>query len=152
MFERKIKTTPLFKPYNNDNKPTLKSNGKGIYYIFRNGRLHYIGKSSYDIKKTLYRHFQKWTDKRRDSARRWQIFERVTYYGLPVNEFKVKCLFIDNTDLIDTLEQALIKKHTPPDNSQKLAFYSAEQETAALDKIKLSNIETVKPDIGEDYF
>ena len=58
-----LKATKRFKPYT-DGIPTLRTNvGGGVYIIRLLDEVVYVGKSNADVKKTLYRHFQKWTDR-----------------------------------------------------------------------------------------
>lgn len=127
-----IKETNLFKPYDDKGYCTLRTTGIGVYLIHERTRdgltCVYVGKSNSDLKKTLYRHFQKWTDRRHPDRRHAEIYERVTYWakgGFNDNErFAVRVLFTDTNRRADLLEYALIKKYKPRDNTQKLDLYS----------------------------
>lgn len=133
----KFRTSKQFPPYDKDGNCNLKTNSGGGVYIIRekypfNNRVVYVGKSHESLKKTLYRHFQQWNDKRSATGKKWQIFERVTYHGQPIYKFSVQICFVNDKAAIDALEQALIFKFKPRDNKQKLNFYTE----AEMDKIE----------------
>lgn len=100
---------------------TLQYTGIGIYMISENGVLVYIGRSKKDVKGTLYRHFQKWTDKRVNKER--SGIARVTYYGK--NRMNYMCKVILCSDIEDacTLEEILIKRIEPRDNKLKASAF-----------------------------
>ena len=81
---------------------------KGIYMIYKNGTLRYIGYSETDLEKTCLRHFQSWADDR-------QV--RVTYKR---QDCKVRLCIINSARSAALLEEALIFKHKPIDNPNKL--------------------------------
>ena len=62
-------------------KPTLShkkyANATGVYFIRskRTGKIDYIGSSAGSLYKTIYRHFQQWTDRQRSGKQ----FDRTTY-------------------------------------------------------------------------
>jgi len=93
----------------------------GVYMIYKNGSLSYIGFSGTDVYKTMYRHFQSWKDKR-------QI--RITYDPAKV---KVRVIYCRTYDQADRLEKALILKHKPKDNPNKyIQFEPDDQEKEIL--------------------
>lgn len=76
--------------------------------IYKDGVLRYVGYSASDIYKTMYRHFQNWPDAK-------QI--RVVYKQL--HDVKVRVIYC-TPEQAAKLERALIIKHQPRDNPQKL--------------------------------
>lgn len=145
-----LKGTKQFKPYT-DNIPTLRNNiGGGVYIIREEGVVVYVGKSNADLKWTLYRHFQKWIDKRSDGGKKWQIYQRVTYYGQDLTKFSVQVYYCDDTKYIDLMETTLIIKLKPRDNKQKLDFYTQEQMNNV--KIDIKNMESWNPICEENPF
>jgi len=100
-----IKDKVRFKPYTNG-KPTFKErNRAGVYKIYKNGVLRYVGYSGNDLYKALYRHFQQWNDKS-------QV--RTTYNYLEGIEIEIT---ITKTKLeASRLEKALIINEKPTDN------------------------------------
>jgi excinuclease UvrABC nuclease subunit len=84
----------------------------GVYLIYKNQKLVYVGFSSYNVYKTLYRHFQQWNDP-------MQI--RVVYSK---NDSSIKVRVIYTTAIrARKLEKALIIKYRPKDNPDKLDSY-----------------------------
>lgn len=52
------------KPYRENGKTTFNiQNRPGVYMIYKDDVLKYIGYGGKNVYKTLYRHFQKWNDK-----------------------------------------------------------------------------------------
>lgn len=105
-------------PYTN-NRPTFKTRKRpGVYLIYVNGVLSYVGYSTYDVYKTMYRHFQSWADKTQ---------QRVVY--LPNDaRVKVRVVYTKNAKQAADLERALIIKYEPTDNPQKLLNYQTTPE------------------------
>ena len=91
-------------------KPFYTAKKSGVYLIFKNNVLLYVGYSSYNVYKTLYRHFQSWNDPQ-------QI--RVTYSPND-DEIKVRVIYCNNTKA-KKLESALIIRYEPKDNPDKLS-------------------------------
>jgi excinuclease UvrABC nuclease subunit len=119
-----MKSTNFFPPYSPDGKCNLKTTGKGCYIIKKNDSVIYVGLSYSDVKRTLYRHFQKWTDLRTDYTKKNQVYERVTYTGQNKSNFKIKVIFCKTDKEISELEYLLIKKLKPKDNTLKNEIYS----------------------------
>lgn len=129
-----MKRTKLFNPYltektkNATARATLKITGAGVYMITEKiggaFKLVYIGYSGTDVKKTMYRHFQKWIDKRHPENKRVQRIERVSYYdkNFDNSEYKCKVIFCKNATEALNLKSALIGKLKPRDNNAKLGF------------------------------
>ena len=109
--------TKWVEPYDKAGKTTLRhTNGKkGVYLIKVNGKLSYIGRSGSNLYKTLYRHFQSWSDRR-------QV--RVTYKNdLGRKRIEVRVVIVNRSDQAAKLERALILLHQPIDNPDKLENY-----------------------------
>jgi excinuclease UvrABC nuclease subunit len=79
----------------------------GVYMIYKDRQLRYIGHSSSNIYKTLLRHFQNWDDPK-------QI--RVTYPQTPL--YKVTIIFTTEQQA-PRLERWMIKRYKPIDNPEK---------------------------------
>jgi hypothetical protein len=62
----KTKQEEVYLCYSAKNKPTFAhlSGKSGIYFLYRDEELVYIGFSKYDLYKTMSRHFQKWDGKK----------------------------------------------------------------------------------------
>lgn len=98
-------------PYTKDGKTNFRyTAGKsGCYLIYKNGVLVYVGMSKTDLYKTMYRHFQKWTDPT-------QI--RISYNPNGRNRFTVRAVLCTPAKA-EALEKMLILKHRPKDNPNK---------------------------------
>ena len=164
-----MSTTKLFHPYTSEKreikagrkskmiaKATLRKTGPGVYMIYTKNwaglsKLVYIGFASVDVRGVMYRHFQKWTDKRHPSTKRVQRIERVTYAGPDfVNaDYKCKVLFCRNAAQAERIERALIRKHAPRDNAQKLAFDSEAEYFSAIKESEAMTAR-IEPDALED--
>ena len=109
-----MKKTKLLPPYNEGTRQTtFKDRGRpGVYLIYKNGELRYVGMSQSNLYKTMYRHFQNWEDKKQ---------ERVVYKYLS----GIKCRVIYCTAAqAAKLERALILKYKPTDNPNKLELFT----------------------------
>lgn len=145
-----MKRTKFFKPYN-DKKTicTLKSSGAGVYIIKHLNKLVYIGYSATDVKKTMYRHFQKWTDNRSTYTKGAEPYERVTYINRFNNdEYKCKVIFCTPTQAA-ILEQALILKLKPRDNSLKLNLITESQKNKVI--TAMTEAEEVAPEYDRPF-
>lgn len=120
---------PYFKDSTGIIKPTIKdcwSCGQaGVYFIknTRTGVIIYVGMSTTQLKKTIYRHFQQWTDRQKKNNKQ---FDRVTYPKM--GSYKV--LFIKCTAIqAQRLEKYYILKLEPADNPTK---YKSLSETEII--------------------
>jgi hypothetical protein len=94
----------------------------GVYLIKENGVLVYVGFSGYDLYKTISRHFQVWNSKKQ---------ETVTYVNSRFwNDYTIRVVFLSPTKALK-LEQALILKHKPRDNSYMLNLLEMDAKEAA---------------------
>lgn len=148
--KNKLKATGFFLPYQEDGSYTLKSTGSGVYIIKNKNKVCYVGLSRSDVKKTMYRHFQVWTDKRSTFTKKSQLFERVTYYDKDRKNFTVKVIFCKTDIEAEILEQLLIKKLKPVDNSLKLQLYSNAEYNAMA--IKINEADAWKSNFEENPF
>lgn len=107
------KKTRFVKPYNSKGRANIPGiKGKSGVYLIKNpaGELVYIGFSSSNLYKTLYRHFQSWNDPT-------QV--RVTY---PKTGYTVRVV-LTSPGRAAKLERALIVKNKPKDNPLKYENY-----------------------------
>lgn len=120
-----MKRTKLLRPYKEDGSTTFPARQKrGVYLIYRQTLLggpvlRYVGYSGVDVYKALYRHFQEWNDRQ---ARLGQRDDRVTFS--PPGSYRVRVVYCRTKAEASELEQALILKHQPPDNPDKLELYT----------------------------
>lgn len=87
----------------------------GVYLIRhkQTGSIVYVGSSTTQLKSTIYRHFQQWTDKQQRTGRH---FERKTYPKTGYYEIRFfKC----TADQALKIEKYLIRKLQPKDNPLK---------------------------------
>jgi excinuclease UvrABC nuclease subunit len=97
----------------------------GVYLIKEEGVIVYVGYSTTDLYRTMYRHFQRWNDSRVLRVTYFNKMQRYFYtvrivYCTPVQAFK--------------LEKMLIVRYQPRDNKERYdkvnitdSFYSVEQ-------------------------
>lgn len=131
----KIQSAHLVPMYSK--KPTRQESGKtnvagvkgraGIYFIVEetineNGRktgeeIVYVGMSSYDLYKTVTRHFQTWND--RDQVNRISYKSRIVR---KTHNYQIAAIVTSPTTA-KLVEKELILMYAPRDNKQKLAFY-----------------------------
>jgi Uri superfamily endonuclease len=106
----KLIKTRLESPYKQDGTTTNFPirNKPGTYMIYKNGVLMYVGFSGTNVYAAMYRHFQSWKD-------RSQF--RATYNR---DSCKVRVIYTNTAKQAENLETALITKHKPKDNDQKL--------------------------------
>lgn len=109
----RMKRTRTLPPYRSDGRTTFpKRDVPGVYLIHKAGQLRYVGFSASSVYKALYRHFQRWNEPRR---------ERVTYTQL--HDVRVRVIYTRTGQQAAQLERALIVKHRPKDNPNKLKEY-----------------------------
>jgi excinuclease UvrABC nuclease subunit len=129
------------KPYQANGKTTFNVQNKpGVYMIYKDEEIVYIGFSGTNLYKTMYRHFQKWEDSN-------QI--RVTYSNL--KNITVRVVYTISKQHAFKLEKALIKKYKPKDNPSLYNDY--EPTTADLAKVTEYLSADTKPIIthSEDF-
>jgi len=106
-----------YPPYKN-NKPSFTAKLPGVYLIYKNNELMYVGYSNYNVYKTLYRHFQKWNDPQQ---------KRVVYKK---NDKTITVRVIYTTAIRSKkLEKALILKYKPIDNPEKYENYILDKKS-----------------------
>ena len=135
---KKMMKSRLIKPYNDKGKSNLLfcKGVPGVYLIYKNSNLVYVGMSSNNVYRTLLRHFE-----------RWKSYQKVTTYFREYadNDFKVRvCLC--NADKAAKLEKALIVKYQPKDNPDKLPGYRAK----SIEEI-VAEFENEKPLKNEEF-
>lgn len=121
---RRTKALP---PYTKEGATTFPTrNVPGVYLIYKvkefitgnTKELRYVGHSSSDVYKALYRHFQVWNDRQVDAGMR----EPRTVFKVRHNVV-VRVIYCSTPARARELEKALIIKHRPPDNPDKLELY-----------------------------
>ena len=132
--KRHLKATRFFKPYTG-RTINLKSTGTGVYIIKKNDKVLYVGMASKDVARTLYRHFQTWTDNRSSYTKKNQIFERVTYKGENMDLFLIKVIYCPTEREASILEQLLVLKLKPRDNEQKLYLFKTYEYDSLENKL-----------------
>lgn len=133
------KRTKLLPPYAADGSTNFPArNRPGVYLIYReverlmstDTELRYVGYSASDVYKALYRYFQTWNDRQ---AKLGQRNERVTFQVK--GNIRVRVIYCASGADAAELERALIIKHQPPNNPDKLTFYELTDEGKALTKV-----------------
>lgn len=134
-----MKRTKLKAPYNDDGSTAFPArNVPGVYLIYKERKgfigedreLRYVGYSFKDVYKALYRHFQEWNDRQAELGQRG---ERTTYKLL--SGIKVRVIYCQTGAQARELERALIIKHRPADNPDKLELYELTEEGKELAKV-----------------
>lgn len=132
----KIHKTRKRPPYLTGGRTAFPHRGTpGVYLIFPIGADApvYVGHGR-DVYKPLYRHFQRWEDPS-------QV--RVTY---PKQGYAVRVVYTKTLEQAVKLERALILKHRPKDNPNKLTQYEispAEERTVdAMDAAPFGSVPT----------
>lgn len=133
------KRTKLLPPYKEDGSTSFPArNVPGVYLIYKEKpgllsterELRYVGYSAKDVYKAMYRHFQVWNDRQVDNGERG---ERITYRikaGI-----KVRVIYCRTAKQATELERALIIKHRPKDNPDKLELYELTEHGEELVKL-----------------
>lgn len=112
-------------PYLENGKTRFNIRNKpGVYLIYKNRSLVYVGFSASDVYKALYRHLQTWNDPNQ---------QRVTYAKL--KGITVRVVYTRTSTKARQLEEALILKHKPADNINRYdGFIMDEGNKKALDE------------------
>ena len=122
--------------------PPYKANGRtsfpetqkrsGVYLIKENDKLVYVGFSGSDLYRTLYRHFQVWTDKNYRGGKAAPPEHRVTYVSkMKRNRYTVRVTLCTPAQA-ERLERMLIRKHNPRDNRAKYESYEVKARDQEL--------------------
>lgn len=114
----------------------------GVYFLKEKEEIVYIGMSLSDLKKTLYRHFQRWNDYRYSYYPYGTIppYKRPSYSNR--EDFTISVIITD--DCLE-LEKHFINKYQPRDNREKYLLYKRDElliETIENNSIYLSEIES----------
>lgn len=104
-------------PYNNKGQTNFRYTDKksGVYLIYKNGVLRYVGMSGYNVYKTMYRHFQSWKD---------ETQVRTSYRNL--KGFSCRVVLCSKSQA-QKLEKMLILKYKPTDNPEKYLKFAPKQ-------------------------
>lgn len=124
-----MKRTKRLPPYDAEGRTNFPArNVPGVYLIYRNGKptpfstggheLRYVGYGGRDVYKALYRHFQVWNDRQSEAGERGPR----TVYRLR-SGYSVRVIYCNTARQARELEKALILKHRPSDNPDKLELY-----------------------------
>ena len=94
----------------------------GVYIIKEDGKVVYVGFSSYSVYKTMYRHFQVWNHK----------FQQVVSYAtrLGRHAYTVRPILCTDRQAY-ALEKRLIKKYHPRDNELQYEVMLQDQDSKA---------------------
>lgn len=108
-------------------------NVPGVYLIYKNSELVYVGFSASDVYKALYRHLQSWNDKHQ---------QRITFKS--EKGITVRMIYTNSGAKARKLEGALIIKHKPPLNINKYdGFITDESEKKLLKDLEEAKIHSV---------
>lgn len=104
---------------------------KGVYKIYENTKLVYVGSSTTNLYKTILRHFQKWNDTKQ--IRRISYKNRI---GKRSYTFRVELMPKASDKEIELKEYRLIKRYKPRDNKVDLCNTSDKINCNKLKKAK----------------
>ena len=113
-----MKKTRWKEPYNKTGKTNFPERERpGVYLIKEkaSGKIVYVGYSSNNLYRTMYRHFQAWNHSEQPI---------VTYQAKGPENYLCRVIYCTAKQAV-TLEELLILKHQPEDNPQKLDFYGS---------------------------
>ena len=106
----RLKKTPWQEPYTNGRATFAreKYSRPGTYLIKskKTGDIIYVGYSSNNLYRTLYRHFQQWNDRQQNRY----VYGKNNYFVRVVPTTAARA---------ESLEKALIRKYNPRDNKNK---------------------------------
>jgi hypothetical protein len=135
----KSRLQDIFKPNGKNSNIGYAAGKAGVYLIYEDGKLVYIGHSKTQLEKTVLRHFYPYNDTNRQ--------QRVYY---PDREnIKVR-IVLTTPDRAEKLEKGLIIKHQPKDNPDKLSKYlgkvpmSCEEAMAAYERADAATIQQME--------
>lgn len=116
-----MKVYKFLPPYDEKGKCTFRAAKErpGVYIIKEDSKIVYVGKSGYNLYKTMYRHFQSWHHSQQDV---------VSYKNrLSRHRYTVRVVYT-TANQANALEEALILKYKPRDNDQKLELYTTPKQ------------------------
>ena len=111
-----MKKYKFFPPYQKTGRTTFPDtqNKSGVYLIKEADKVVYIGMSTVNLYKTMYRHFEAW---------RHRTQEVISYQNkMKLRRYTVRVVLCTALQAVK-LERGLIKKHRPRDNENKYAQY-----------------------------
>lgn len=121
-------------------KPFFKTRKRpGVYIIYKNDVPVYVGYSGTDVYKTMYRHFQQWTDRR-------QV--RITYVKND-ERIKVRVIYCNTPQQATRLEYGLILKLQPKDNPRQ--YLPTDYQAPEVQR-EIQQAETIYTFTGADPF
>jgi predicted GIY-YIG superfamily endonuclease len=112
-----MKVTRFYSPYIGSKTRFPARKRPGVYIIKESDKIVYVGYSSVDVYKALYRHYQVWND----TTQERQTFDRSTT--------KVRLIYT-TANRARLLEAALINKYMPDNNSNYTNLSASEQRAA----------------------
>lgn len=103
----------------------------GIYKIFEDGKIIYVGSSNSDLYKTILRHFQEWNDK--------EQLQRISYKSkLKEHRYEVEATITNDLKYNLYIEHAIINELKPRDNKiGNYNLYRNKMKQSQLDSVKL---------------
>ncbi len=123
---RALRRVPVYKSDNRTNLTHLIKK-KGVYHIYEDNKLVYIGHSASNLYKTILRHFQEWTDTAQPG--------RITYVNRRKSRYTVKVWLTTAYDA-PILEETHILKYRPRDNKMKVDTYTDRQRRRVAQRFK----------------
>ena len=112
----------------------------GVYLIYDNEELVYVGYSGNNLYRTLYHHFTQWNDNKQ-------------YRAIYSEKHVVRVVYCKTAAQAANLEKALIIKFQPRDNEQKYSEYTTEpKEDRALVEFLDSDVQPIVEYKGDIEF
>lgn len=122
--------TKAKKPFNNGTRIKNKKGKPGVYLIYKNGELRYVGYSGYNVLKTMYRHFNSWANSKQVRI----VFKQAD------ETIKVRIVYTNTPTQAYNLEQALLKKYNTIDNPT----LPVDEELTTPEQQAFENFESIK--------
>lgn len=133
-----MKATKFLPPYNTEGRTTFTNtqHKAGVYLIKENGVVVYIGYSSTNLYRTMYRHFQQWK----------HPYQEVTTYAnrMSANQYTVRVI-LTTAAQAPKLEGNLIQRYQPRDNDLKLKAYAENTDKGKAEYFKMKQAESFEP-------
>ena len=128
----------LYAPYDKNGKTNFPIRNKsGVYLIYKKQtlsagnklKLVYVGFSTKDLYKTMYRHFQNWDG--------YILPDQTRVIYKNTKNIKIRVCYTNTAQQANQLETALILKYKPKDNPRKYEKYAADKnEIKILDQFE----------------
>jgi hypothetical protein len=119
MLKTKVHAPYYFDRYGAEHTFFSERNKPGVYIVYEDKKVVYVGYSGNNVYRTMYRHFQRWSDNTQYRA----LFNR--------NRHKVRLIYCTQAKA-KKLEDALILKYKPVYNSNIFANFEPDKREITI--------------------